>query len=141
MKNRKRIPRRAIRSFLHLSTIAFAFTADPSIAVTENQPSEQNNPDRHRNTPDDPDTLPYQHRFTLTRDDAEYPAKIQVNSPNGENVLSGVLHLPGKLGPLPHGAYSVIIKARSGAEIQQVRIGPDTDQFLNFVSEEKQPTT
>lgn len=137
----RRISRRAIRNFLQLAAAAFAFSAELPLANANELASASGNSrsvKRAQAPARKSDLRPYQHTFALTGPDAEYPAQVTVAPIGNKSVLRGVLHAPGRLGPLPDGAYTVAIETRSDKEVQLVRIGPDTDRYLNFLVAEEQ---
>lgn len=134
MKKKQRIPRRAICNLLQLTAAALAFGVElPGVAA-----SEWGGPSIDGTSP--PPTArraatlrQHRHTFAVGSADAEYPVRVRVATARGREALRGLLHAPGVIGPLIDGVYTVSIRTRSGAEEQQIRVGPGTSGLLEFV--------
>lgn len=135
MKKSQRISRRAIRNFLQLTAAAFAFSGELPVASATHGAMRPVPPSVSRGeAANDADAVRYQHTFSVDIEDADYPARINVAATDGRSAIMCVMHVPGRLGPLADGAYRVTIDTHSGGDVQLVRIGPDTDRYLTFLS-------
>lgn len=140
MKNPHRISRRVLRHFLHLAAASFAIGSnmaqadaaddetDPPAAHTATSP--------HATQPRAPEIeAPYRHALPLPLTHAGAPThaplvRMRALDATGRPQLQVALDGPASIGPLPPGAYTVLLKAGGMTEIHRVRIGPDTARWL-----------
>jgi hypothetical protein len=136
MKRSQRISRRVIGKFLQSAAFALACGAVAAAEPSYSPPAKSRSASsRSKTAPQrSAEAQRYRHEFTLAEADAEYPARVKVTTVDGKSVLHGIVHAPGRLGPLANGAYAVAIRTPSGDEVQLIRIGPDTDPYLSFLS-------
>lgn len=136
MKKRQRISPRLIKNFLQLAATAFALSANLPAAAAEgtarNSPAQKGRAIERRGEAPAEGAAVRRHVFPLPSADADYPARVDVSSASKGPVVRAVLHVPGRLGPLANGAYTVAIHTPSGDEVQHVRIGSGSDRYLHF---------
>lgn len=141
MKNRQRISPRMIKNFLQLAAATFALGANlPAAAETSSRgtlPQKGRSIERRGETPARAAALPAKYVFPLSGEDAEHPAKVDVISADKGLVVRAMLHVPGRLGPLAVGAYTVAIQTPSGDDLRSVKIGARTDRYLHFTVDAK----
>lgn len=141
MQNEQRIPRRVVRRFLQLAAVAFAIggaDVPPAAAASGDWPEPSSL--RGESCDDEVDETravgPYRHAFGLgAASAAQQPdarARIRVIDSDGRNHVQLALHGAGMIGPLAHGAYTVLVKVDGQTEVHRVRIGPDTLPWLEF---------
>lgn len=144
MKNRQRISPRMIKNFLQLAAATFALSANLPAAAAEaasrnTPPQKGRSIERRGEVPPRAAALPAKYVFQLSGEDAEHPAKVDVISADKGLVVRAMLHVPGRLGPLAVGAYTVAIQTPSGDDLRSVKIGARTDRYLHFTVDAKNP--
>lgn len=121
MKRKARFPRHVLHSFLHLAAAALALGGDIPAALADSQFQEQDERPEERREQD------YQHRFTLKGE-----ARIRLLDGSDAEQLDLKLHGTSMVGPLAHGAYTLLISRAGLTDSYRLRIGPDTLPYLYF---------
>lgn len=143
MKRKHRISRRVMQHFLQLAAITFAINANAmppgrmdrndTLLGTE-QPESQSAATGATGRTQAP---AYLHTFNLpdsapgTLDHAER-ASLRILDASGRKLVQLALNGASMIGPLDHGAYTVLLKVAGLTEVHRLRIGPDTLPYLNF---------
>jgi len=144
MKNRqeKRNSRRVLRRFLQLAAASFAIGANVAPARADNDesrlPAKQVEGSARADLPAAA-VRPgaWQHTFALPALAAgpaqqDVLAHIRVLDAAGRNRAQLVVHGDSTVGPFADGAYTVLIKTGGLTEVHRVRIGSDTQPYLQF---------
>jgi hypothetical protein len=141
MTNRQRISRRVVRRFLQLAAVAFAIGADVPPAAAAGGAGSRGTPARRGEPAGDPGLTetaaaqPYRHAFSLGAASAgrvQARARVRIVDGGGRTHARLALHGAGMVGPLPHGAYTVVLEVDGLTEVHRLRIGPDTLPWLQF---------
>lgn len=142
MKNPQRISRRVLRHFLHLAAASFAIgtnMAQADAADDETEPAATHaGPSRPATRPGTPAAHEhYRHIIPIPVTHEALPAigpvaRLRALDVTGRPQLLLALDGPASVGPLPPGAYTVLLKAGGMTEIHRVRIGPDTAPWLDI---------
>ena len=144
MKNRqgKRISRRVLRHFLQLAAASFALGATVAPASADNDESRTPAEQVQDSTPADVAGVAVRrgawlHTFALPGLAAGpaahgVRAHVRVLDAAGRNRAQLALHGAGTVGPFADGAYTVLLKSGGLTEVHRIRIGSDTEPYLQF---------
>lgn len=141
MKNRKRISRRVLRHFLHLAAATFALGANMSPASAASDEATRGNEygddNRYTHGAQSAQGAAYPLSFELPGTDApaltgRTRAQVRVLDDGGRKLMQMAVDGPSMIGPLGHGAYTLLIKANGLTEVHRLRIGNDTLPYLHF---------
>jgi hypothetical protein len=140
MTNRQRISREVVRRFLQLAAVAFAIGADvPPTAAggagNRGTPARRGGPAADPGLTETAAAQPYRHAFRLgaaSAAQAQARARVRIVDRGGHTHARLALHGAGMVGPLPHGAYTVVLEVDGLTEVHRLRIGPDTLPWLQF---------
>lgn len=147
MKNRqgKRISRRVLRHFLQLAAASFALGASVAPASADNDESRTPAEQVEDSAPADVAGVgvrrdAWQHTFALPALPAlaagpaahGVRAHVRVLDAAGRNRAQLALHGAGTVGPFADGAYTVLLKSGGLTEVHRIRIGSDTEPYLQF---------
>ncbi|PKO52676.1 MAG: hypothetical protein CVU28_10075 [Betaproteobacteria bacterium HGW-Betaproteobacteria-21] len=143
MKRKHRISRRVMQHFLQLAAITFAINANamPPGRVDRDDALQGTEQTERQATPSDAtgrtQAPAYLHTFTLpdpapgTLGHAER-ASLRILDTSGRKLVQVTLNGASMIGPLDHGAYTVLLRVAGLTEVHRLRIGPDTLAYLSF---------
>lgn len=141
MANEHEISRRVKRHFLQLAAVAFALGAEGALADAANadifdEHERAAQVQRDEGGAAAPLRAAFQHVFWLgTPVPLPNPgtrAHVRVLDAQGRTALQLPLHGAGMVGPLPAGAYTVLVKTDGMTRVQQLRIGAGVGPWLHF---------
>jgi hypothetical protein len=134
--------RRVLRRFLQLAATSFAIGANVAPARADQDEARMSaeqveDETRAEFAATDVRHGAWQHTFALPARavgpaQQDLRAHIRVLDASGRNRAQLVLHGAGTVGPFADGAYTVLIKTGGLTEVHRVRIGSDTQPYLQF---------
>lgn len=140
MNHRQRISRRVMRHFLQLAAASFAIgvNAAPASAGADDAQIGDLKEDSRYTQQQTPQTGQDAYPLTFTLPPSEGPlaedsgVAIRVLDSDGRKLVQMHINGASMVGPLDHGAYTLLIKAAGLTEVHRLRIGTDTLPYLHF---------